>query len=398
MFIDSEMSKQNYSILIVGINCHPTHIIRFIRNLKLVNPSVKISFMTNREPSVYPEEVHCVIDEFIKWRLSSRCGKIPFINELINHFSSLFQIHSLAKKRRYDIIDIHFPQYYFSYLMRHMRKMSKSIVISPWGSDVLRLEGKRKRRQLAKVFLKADYITVGTKGDIGETLINEMRVNQSKFHSLTWGSETIDYINEHLQSVSTSDAKKKLGLEDRYVITCGYNAFEEQRHLQMISAIEKIKTQLPTNLVLLFPVTYGYSYGTRKQEYVEILRKKCQDSGIDAVFYENYLSVADLFYLRQGTDMFIHIQITDGGNSSLQEYVLCRKKVVHGSWIHYDYLEKFKPLFYFPVNDLNHLSEAILKAYYSDPIETPAEVLSFIHNRGWKAKMASWDSFFRSIC
>ncbi len=398
MPFDSNMLKQDYSILIIGINCHPTHIVRFIRNLKLNNPSTRISLLTNREPSVYPKEVHECLDEFIKWRISYRCRKLPFINQLINRLSYSLQIRELVKNRRYDIGDIHYPQPFMAFLMRYLRKMSTSTVITPWGSDVLRLEGKRKRRQLAKVFQKADYITVGTKGDIGETLINEMRVDQSKFHSLTWGSETIDYINEHLQEVSTSDAKKKLGLENRYVITCGYNAFEEQRHLQMISAIDEIKKQLPSNLVLLFPVTYGYSYGTRKQEYVESLKRKCLESGLDAVFYEDYLSVADLFYLRQGTDMFIHIQTTDGGNSSLQEYVLCGKKVVHGSWIHYEYLEKYKPLFYFPVSDLNHLSEAILKAYNSEPIETPAEVLNYIRNRGWRAKMVLWDAFFSSIC
>ena len=398
MPFDSRMPKQDYSILIIGINCHPTHIDRFIRNLKQNNPSTQISLLTNREPSVYPKDVHECLNEFLKWRISYRWRKIPFINQLINRLSYSLQIRELVKNRRYDIVDIHYPHPFMAYLMRYLRKMSTSIVITPWGSDVLRLEGKRKRRQLAKVFQKADFVTVGTEGDIGETLINEMRIDKSKFHSLTWGSETIDYINEHIQEVSTDDAKKKLGLENRYVITCGYNAFEEQRHELMINAIDEIKTQLPSNLVLLFPVTYGYSYGTRKEEYVDSLERKCQELGIEAVFYEDYLSVADLFYLRQGTDMFIHIQTTDGGNSSLQEYVLCGKKVVHGSWIHYNYLEKYKPLFYFPVNDLNHLSEAILKAYYSDPIETPAEVLSFIHNRGWKAKMASWDSFFRSIC
>ena len=117
-----------------------------------------------------------------------------------------------------------------------------------------------------------------------------------------------------------------------------------------------------------------------------------------AVFYEDYLSVADLFYLRQGTDMFIHIQTTDAGNSSLQEYVLCGKKVVHGSWIHYPKLEKYEPLFYFPVEDLEHLDEAILNAYHSENIKVPNEVVEHIQNRGWKAKMKLWDDFFASIC
>ncbi len=395
---ESNMPKHNYSILVLGINSHPSHIIRFIRNLKIVNPSVRISLLTNREPNVYPEEIHEVIQEFVKWRISSRFDRFPPLNRLINRISSLFQIQKMAKTRQFDIINIHFPQFFLCYSMKHLHKMSSSIVISPWGSDVLRLEGRRKRKQLAKVFQSADYITVGPSGEIGKTLINEMKVDKNKFHFLAWGSETIDYINEHIQDVSTEDAKKKLGLDNRFVITCGYNAFEEQRHEIMITAIKEIKALLPPSLILLFPVTYGYSFGTRKKEYVERLRRKCLESGLDAVFYEDYLSVSDLFYLRLGTDMFIHIQTTDGGNSSLQEYVLCGKKVVHGSWIHYGFLEKYQPLFYFPVDDLHCLSDAILNAYNSEPIKTPVEVQNYIRNRGWKAKMALWDAFFNSIC
>ena len=397
MRIDLDMAKQDYSYLFVGIQCHPSHILRFIRNLKLNNPEVKISLLSDRDPNVFPSEIQDYIEEYIKWRFTSRMRRLPFVNRLINRCSSLFQMRKLAREKCFDIINIHYPYYYMCYVMGCFRKMTSAIVVSPWGSDVLRLEGRNRRRLLAKVFQKADFITSNPNGRIGKVLVGEMRIDPKKLHPLAWGSETIDYINNHLDQVTTEEAKKKLGLEDRYVITCGYNAFEEQRHERMIQSIREIKDQLPENLTLLFPVTYGYSYGTRKQEYVALLKERCQEYGLDAVFYEDYLSVEELFYLRRGTDMFIHIQTTDGGNSSLQEYVLCGKKVVHGAWMHYDYLAQFKPLFYFPVNDPDYLDEAILTAYHSAPINTPVEVLSHIRNRGWRAKMALWDDFFRSI-
>ena len=392
------MPKQDYSVLIIGINSHPSHLIRFIRNLKFANPSVSISLLTNWEPARFPEEIHETLTEFLKWRLSSRWNWFPSINRLINRLSSFIQIQRLVKTRYYDIINIHYPQSFLCYLMSFLKKMSTSIVVSPWGSDVLRLEGKSKRKELARVFRKADYITVGTSGTIGKTLVNEMKIDRSKLHPLAWGSETIDYINEHIQEVSTNDAKEKLGLGNRYIITCGYNAFEEQRHEMMINAVYNIHSLLPKDLVLLFPVTYGYSYGTRKKEYVDRLKELCRKLELDAVFYEDYLSVSELFLLRQATDMFIHIQTTDGGNSSLQEYVLCGKKVVHGSWMHYSYLEQFKPLFYFPVDDLNRLDEVIVKAYNSEHIETPFEVIDYIRSRGWREKMRLWNAFFSSIC
>lgn len=391
------MAKRDYSILIVGVYCLPGHIIRFIRNLKLNNPEAQISLMTDRDPYDFPSEVHESIEEYIKWKFTSRINRLPFVNRLINRLSSLLQMHKLARGKHYDIVNIHFPYYFFCSVMGCFKRMASTVVISPWGSDVLRLEGKSKRVCLGKVLKKADHITSNPKGRIGRVLVNEMGIKEGKLYPLAWGSDTIDYINGHLQEVSMEDAKKKLGLENRYVITCGYNAFEEQRHELMILAIRNIKSQLPQTLTLLFPVTYGFSYGTRKKDYVERLKSQCREAGLEAVFYEDYLSVSDLFYLRQGTDMFIHIQTTDSGNSSLQEYVLCGKKVVHGTWIHYYRLEQYKPLFYFPVDDISHLDEAILSAYRSDPIITPVEVMDHIRNRGWRAKMGLWNDFFMSI-
>lgn len=396
------MESKKYRIFIVGIFGIPSHVIRFIRNLKLSNPLVEITLFSDRPYDAFSQEISGYIEEYIQWikrpKLLSGLLRFKSLIGVINRLTLSLQLKRISKKKQYDIVNIHYPQYFMCYVMRQLRKMSSSIVVSPWGSDVLRLEGKRKRRKLARVFRKADFITVGNKGSIGTRLINEMGVDENKFRPLGWGSETIDYINEHLSEVSVEEAKRKLGLENHYVITCGYNAFEEQRHEVMIQAIHSIKEQLPENLTLLFPVTYGYSYGTRKNKYVARLKQLCEDLEVKAVFYEDYLSVADLFYLRQGTDMFIHIQTTDAGNSSLQEYVLCGKKVVHGSWIHYPKLEKYEPLFYFPVEDLEHLDEAILNAYHSENIKVPNEVVEHIQNRGWKAKMKLWDDFFASIC
>ena len=374
---------------------------RFIRVLKQTNPKVQITLFSDRRLDQMQGELPEYIEEFIRWKqyyfIPSRWSKMMFLNKWINCVSLYFQFKKLSKEKRYDIVNIHYPQYFISSVMRYMKRMATAVVVSPWGSDVLRIEGKKKRNKLAGVFHKADFITANPSGNVGKVLVEDMRIDPKKLRPMGWGSETIDFINEHVFDSTAEEAKRKLGLGGRYVITCGYNAFEEQRHEVMINAIAAVKHQLPDNLTLLFPVTYGYSYGNRKQEYVEQIKCWCKDLDLDAVFYEDYLSVADLFLLRQGTDMFIHIQTTDAGNSSLQEYVLCGKKVVHGTWIHYPYLEQYEPLFYFPVNDLEQLGEAILNAYQSDHIEVPTQVLDYIRNRGWKAKMKLWNEFFASI-
>ena len=117
--------------------------------------------------------------------------------------------------------------------------------------------------------------------------------------------------------------------------------------------------------------------------------------GIAAVFNEDYLSVEDIFNLRRASDMFIHVQTTDAGNSTIMEYLICGNKVIHGSWMHYQWLD-YPPKFYFPVDDLKDLPKVFVEAYQSEMPSLPEEVVTRIKNRGWKQKMIAWNETFIS--
>lgn len=389
------MENKKYSVLLVCINGIPGHITRFIQNLKKTNPSVSITLYSNRNLEWFPKELGNCLDDFIQQKkYTGWPHRLWRFRELFDRATFVKQFKEIAKTHHYDIVNIHYPQYYLDDVMGFLKKMSDKIVVSPWGSDVLRLEDSKKQKKLSHVFKKADYITSRSDGAIGKVIYQEMKVEEEKFYPIGWGSDTIDYINEHIGDISRERAKELLNLSGKYLITCGYNAFEAQRHEIIINAINDKKNLLPENTTLLFPVTYGTAVDSIDQKYIERLKKECCELDLSAVFYEKYLSLSDLFLLRRATDMFIHIQPTDGGNSSLQEYVLCGAKVVHGSWIHYDQLEQYKPLFYFPVNELDELGDVIINAYKSKPIQTPEQVIEKIQNRGWKAKMKLWNNFF----
>ena len=103
-----------------------------------------------------------------------------------------------------------------------------------------------------------------------------------------------------------------------------------------------------------------------------------------------------LFLLRQATDMFIHIQPTDASSASLQEYILCEKKIINGSWLQYPQLEKngLKP--YFEVEKLENLGQAIVDAYRSEPIKIDTELFKFFEKQQWKVVIKNWDHLFSS--
>lgn len=386
------MENKRYSILLVAFDCHYSHVARFVKYLKRTNPLVEITLFADHED--VSDEIKGNVCDIIyrRYYRPKISRKFRHFSRFMNKFLLYDQFKDLTQNRHFDFVNIHFCQYYMVYFMHLIRKMCNKIVITPWGSDVLRLNSKIKLSLLGKVYRNTDMIAVPSTCQLGTKIVNEFGINESKMSPLSWGSETIDYINEHL-TIASSEAKTELGLNGMYVITCGYNAFPEQRHEAIIDAIGKVKDSLPSNTVLLFPVTYG---NNNKNAYVQLLKNKVKCLNLNAVFYENYLSVPEVFMLRRASDMFIHVQTTDAGNATIMEYIICGNKVLHGSWMHYKWMD-YEPKFYYPINNLDELSDSIVTAYKSEQPVLPEEVVTVIKERGWSGKMPSWNEAFMRL-
>ena len=388
------LESKKYSMLVIALDCHFGHIERFIRNLKSVNNLVEITLFTdNKELS--EDTKNCLYDIIFREYVTptSQLGRRKAVSKLLNKWCLYNQFKMMSTIRRYDIVNIQFTQYYMAYYLGPLSKMTNRIVLTPWGSDVLRVESWIKQLFLRRVYRRADLITTSHISSVGSVIYKRYSVAKERMKSLAWGSETIDYINENLDRISASKAKAILNLTNKYVITCGYNAFKEQRHERIIDAIEEVKDQLPSNLILVFPFTYGVK--SQKLQYALKLKNKCQELGIPVLFFEEYLSVEETFLLRRASDMFIHVQTTDGGNSTIMEYLICGNKVIHGSWMHYGWLD-YPPRFYFPVDSLEELPNVIVEAFRAETPRIPEEVVTRIKNRGWKQKMIAWNEAFMS--
>lgn len=385
------MENIRYSILLIAFDCHYSHLDRFVKNLKKVNPLVEITLFADHED--ISDDIKENVFEIIYRRYYKGYIKSKRISCVANKILLYRQFKGLLKYGKFDMVNIHFCLYYMYYYMRILRKIGKKIVITPWGSDVLRLNSKIKWNLLGRVYRDADMIAAPSNSQLGIKIVNGFGINESKMSPLLWGSETIDYINEHIDEVTREDAKLQLGLDGKYLITCGYNAFPEQRHETIIDSISKICEYLPSNTVLLFPVTYG---NNNKDAYVQMLKEKVDTFNLNAVFYENYLSVHDVFLLRRASDIFIHVQTTDAGNSTIMEYLICGNKVLHGVWMHYKWLD-YETKFYYPINNLDELSVSIITANKSENPVLPEEVVNVIQKRGWSDRMPSWNEAFMGL-
>lgn len=389
---------KKYSILIVGLKCYGGHIREFIVNLKKKNPAVKISLLTTSIKEDYIEDIKQSVDQLIVLKQRNRMI-IPYLSGLLNKVYYYLFFLKLHFRGHFDIVDIHYPTPFLKQAMPFLKRLTPNIVITPWGSDVLRVEGKKNINHLIKIYSIAKYVTVGKDTQMGQCIITKFKVHPSKMVTLGWGGEFFDYIQEHSNDITIEEAKARFGLDGRYVITCGYNTRQAQRHEDIINAISSVRNQLPHNLTILIPCTYvSYdSLSELKRRYVELLEERGKKLRLDVKVVREHLEMDDLLKLRMATDILVHVQSSDAGSRSVMEYVFCNKKIVHGSWIKYAYLEDYKPSCYFPVERMEDIGAVILKASQTQIGDLPQEVKTIILERGWNHKMAQWNSFFESL-
>lgn len=383
-------NPQNYSLLLLG-NFYDYHMMRFVKNLKKENPNAVIDAFT---PSLKGRNLS---DDYLNCYRECRMvsfftffSKVPLIREIENILNWYRYFHIFAKDHRYNVINIHYPSYVMWFILKDLKKIADKMVITPWGSDVYRI-GCLKRAILKRVYNAADYVTGQGNRFTGDFL----RIFNAPKQKLVYayiGSDLIDYIVKHQSHCKPTDAKILLGIEDNYVITCGYNASESQQHLKIIESIGRVRHELPNNLVLIFPVTYP-----KRQRYVDTLKKAVEDIGVRALFFTDYLELEQLFIVRQATDMFIHIQTTDANSASVKEYLLLGKNCICGSWLVYDDVEdvNYKP--YHSVDSIKKLSVVIAEAYHEGSPKIKDDVIRYIVDLGWSHAAKSWNNLYMSI-
>lgn len=386
---------KKYNILIVGLKCYSGHIREFVVNLKKKNPQARITLVTFSVRDEFKNDILKSVDQIIRIKQYHGFIKLPIVYSIMDLLYLYWGFLKLHLFHHFDIVDIHYPRAFLKRIMPIIRMMTKNIVITPWGSDVMRVDDKKSIENLCNICSQARYITVARDSMIGKYVIDNFKVNPEKMVKLGWGGEFFDFIQENSGKVTAESAKERFGLTDKFVISCGYNMQYEQRQEEIIDAIYSMKDQLPNNLLLLFPFTYGRcaQHIKHKDEIID----KCKSLGLDCTVIEEYLDLADLLKLRMATDIFVHVQTTDAGSRCVMEYVYCNKKVVHGAWIKYAYLEDYKPSCYFPVDKMENLGSVIVKASQAKVEELPQEVKTIIQERGWNHKMTLWNNFFESL-
>lgn len=289
----------------------------------------------------------------------------------------------------YDYVVIHSLPSDTLKLVSIAKRSNAKVLLFPWGSEVMRA-GNSIKGMLTKAFNNADYIRGDSDLFIESLLEIYPTIQKDKFVKLTYASPGVSSIERLRGNKTKEEMLASLHLpKDRYYIVCGYNAYWGQQHHKIIESIAKVKEDIPSNYLLVFPITYGHESGVGKND----IKVWCDSYGLSYVCLEEYLTDDQMACLHLITDVFIHMQITDLANSYIMEAVFADVKVINGSWLRYSELEQYG-IPYHVCKSFEDLPKILVDVINGNSVvNVPNQLNSYIHSYSWTSVSKDWINF-----
>lgn len=377
-------------ILLVGSLCDDKWIGSLIRQLKQV-PDIEVDFFhiltidkRLSDASLLCNNVYVAKRHFplSLYKISKLCYLLSFIDVPLSLKKFLMGIR---KERCYDVVNIHYPQNKVLCCWKYFKDVSKTIIVTPWGSEILRIS-KISQKIKAKYINHCDYIMSSDNPRFRSQLQKKMNISEKKILSCDFGSEMIDELCN--STLTKEDAKRHFNIKEQFTIVCGYNGGKAQNHLKIIDAIAQVRNRLPEGLMIVLPMTYNAS-----ALYLNEVQRELDENRLNGIILKNYLSNYDMVCLRKCADMFIHAQTTDANSVSLAEHLLCDNIVINACWLRYENREVYG-IPYYLFDSFKDLPEVILKAFKGGPI-VPEKLKKTISEEGWSHVINKWVGIFR---
>lgn len=375
-------------ILIFG-NINSRHLIRVVQSIKSSNKSLKVDIYNTA--SFIKEGIDISCFDLIKTKKKNFYHflyKIPVINFLLLRLLDPLKDFKSIPFDNYLLVNIHYLTIETFFLYKVFQKKARFIMISPWGSDIYRIK-KFYYIPFKNVLRKSNYISA-LKIKFRYDIMAKFSIKESKFVELGFGSDIIDLIN-YSQDITRDDAKTYFKLDNKFVITCGYNGSRLQNHISIIKSIKRVRDFLPKETVLVLPVTYGADEG-----YIRELSNYLDNIQISYRLFDKFMLDKEIMYLRKCSDIFIHAQPTDAFSGSVQEYLLAGSCVINGIWTRYPDLEKYG-IPYLIFRSFEELDIVLIDAIENGTSPLNTCLKKEIVQKGWHYQNKKWAQFFNNL-
>jgi hypothetical protein len=206
------------------------------------------------------------------------------------------------------------------------------IVLSIWGSDLLRSAGPSAYVDQLAACNRADLITV-TSLEIREILLAKFgRHLAPKVRLALLGVPLLDEVDRcrgqraaFLESVGLH--------EDGVSICIGHNASRGNQHVEVLRQLARLEPHQADRVRVILPLGYR-----PHETYVVELRAVAARLPIRCVFLERRLSDQEVGLLRCGSDIMIHVPISDAFSAAMLESLYAGSVLVTGAWLPYSRL------------------------------------------------------------
>ncbi len=287
--------------------------------------------------------------------------KVPKLRSVVSVRKALALINNAINKYFYDLVVVYsVPAYTYKIIEFAHSKGSKTILI-PWGANDI-INRPELDRELQIAFDNTDYVSGIEGSNCSIVMQNKFKVPLPKFKYKKPYLRSVEEIIRVKEKYDREGCARKLNipLSSCYII-CGYNAFPVMLHEYIIDSLAKVKELLPSDYVLVFPMTYP-----RDKVYTNKVKEKCASLGLNAVFFTSFLTNEQVACLHLLSNYFINIQYADAGNAFQIEELFCGSQTITGKWLRYSQFEKFG-IPYYQLEKLEELP-SLLKRIFSKEI------------------------------
>lgn len=347
-------------------------------------------FDVKHNPSNYP--VDCYYGLPVN-RIESIIRKLPRFRSWYAEYLIVSTFKKLLKKNYYNAVILHHIPTFADRLVSISHQYKTQIIFYPGGSDILRVDERLKKR-LMYAFSKVDYVVGAVDSNVILKSKEIYHVPDSKIKLRKTYLSGVRMLMSVDAKISKNEMMKIVGIPNaNYNIVCSYNGYKEHRHSIIIDSVIKNKGNLPRDYQLVFPMTYGAPQG-----YIDELRKKCSEAGLNAVFLTSFITNEQMAYLHLVTDLFIEIQPTDSGNAFMIEALFAGNRIITGSWLNYRQFEQFG-IPYHLIDSIEELPE-MLCCIFSKCIARPVisnELINYYKIPKDYSSSSFWEDLFSII-
>ena len=274
-------------------------------------------------------------------------------------YSDLFEWHIITLLfRMYDIVDFHAYYNHYYKMINACIKNNIRYDITLWGSDVLR-SSKDTFSQMEYGYKNAKHIK-GNPNLLERVSIAYNGIYNDKFRETIFGNSNLTNIDSFPLNEFKQEINELIGnINNKIIITVGYNGVPEQQHSLIIDSIKQLPLELKEKIHIVVPMTYSANKG-----YIDSINTYLCSIGVSYKILTSFLSPKQLALLRQVSNIVINAQTTDAFCGALQEFLYCGNIVMIAEWLNYPLYDR-NDVFYikFSREDLVEKLKQIIENY-----------------------------------